>query len=214
VCQRPAVSGEPFLAELAEPVTASLASPADAESHEIVGVWRDGDALVIDRHNHQFPARCVKTNAPVPLPLDTRNLKYLPNRVGWSLVGGSLGRMVGRAVSGETVSIRMGLSGEWKRRDKLQKSIGWGLFVVGWLGLVLAVVAEDILRAAFAGSGAADVLPSLIAVAAFGAAMIGMVVLAIRYGRALRVSSIRGQFVWLRGVSDRFLARLPAWQGR
>jgi hypothetical protein len=56
------------------------------------GLWRDGNWLVIDLHDHRFPRRCVKTNRPVEKPSEPVRLYYRPEPYSikhWLREGGS-----------------------------------------------------------------------------------------------------------------------------
>jgi len=187
-----------------------LTPPAKAQiaSEPMVGLWRDGDMIVVHRSQHRFPNRCVMTNEPLDGLPGTIELDYLPNRWTWSLLGKSVGRAVGRALYGEVIVLRAGISPGWQTQNWVRRAIGTLMIWVGAFLAIPAALASMLAKNPDAHPAAAAV-SSLLMLAFGGLFLGGMIVLVLSL--PLRVWMVRGDYVWLRGASSDFAAILPQW---
>jgi hypothetical protein len=227
VCKRAmvAVIPEPLLAQVVEeedPVTAQLveAQPIASQlaagavpQQDIAGLWRDGEFLVVDRYRHKFPLRCVMTNQPLygqPQPI---SLDYLPNRWAWSLLGRSIGRAIGRSLHGEQVLLAAGILPDWQRANDLRRLLGT---LAVWAGALLAIPATLLQSASRVATGERATVLAVLSAGLLLAmlCLLGGGIAVLIYSAPLRVSTIQGGFVWLRGANASFLATLPAWPRR
>ena len=221
VCQRFVHVEEPIVAQLVEPVEAKVvtfgdepvvasvvSSPtiitAQVVSQDSIGIWRDGNEVVVDRAAHQFPMRCVQTNEPVSV-LDAVTLKYLHNRRRWSLLG-SLGRTIGSTMDREIVPLKFGRSAASKQRDVLMKTLGWVLLIIGWPGLG---VLRAISRAKSYPSN--EAILTILGAMFFLSAVTGLIVLVACYRKTVHVSSVDDRYVRLKGVGHPLMMSLPEW---
>jgi hypothetical protein len=227
----PVAANEPveavLVAELAEPEVVSVGllegyrpraiatfappQPQPVPKEDIVGLWRDGEMIIVQRYQHRFPQRCVMTNEVLVGPTPPIELDYLPNRWAWSLFGKSIGRAIGRALYGERIVLQAGISPAWQQRHWLHRVVGTAIVWIGALLAIPAAVVQSGSRFPDSQSASLAVLGALLMVGFMGLIVGGIVVLLL--SPPLRVWAVEGQFVWLRGADASFIASLPAWQG-
>jgi hypothetical protein len=156
-------------------------APKPSQASAVVGLWRDGDNLVVDQALARFPSRCVKSGEPVFGTMHALKLtKTIQNE-------GSV-----------TVELAVPLSPEWV--DRAQSSM-WAIIVgVGGLmifgGIGLALWQPVFVLAVMAG------VPVLIG---------GLIGMMVQSGSVLQLKHFAGGKVWLTGASPGFLVQLPAW---
>lgn len=167
------------------PYAASAVAKPQAEPAALgvgIGVWRDGDFLVLHREA-VLPDICLRTGLPA-----TRRLAH---KIAF---GGSFFR------PGVAVTIEPPLC----KQQYFLVQAGWWLLalgVTGLFGLAIAVATLTRLRPPDAGPLILTVMVLLGVVLVTGGLLCEVVY----------VRRWRGDYVWLRGASGRFLEKLPPW---
>lgn len=149
-----------------------------------LGVWRDGDALVMHLQA-ALPPICIRTGEPATHSRQFTLVWFYP--VDWSQ---------------RRLYMQLPLAdAPYAAYAKRERAI-LPAFVISasvGLGALLLPILPDGLRAA-------------LAVAGFGFAIIWLALVLIS-GNALRFVRAKDQYLWIRGCDPRFLAQLPPWPG-
>lgn len=165
----------------------AVAAPYSGASELGVGVWRDGNLLVMHR-DATLPAICLKTGAPAS--------HWLVQKIGW--------QDSWFAITSHQYELRLPLSA---RRYWLATRLRWWLLGLGAVAILLLVVVGMQL----------DRLPDGISPrqSIFGVASLAVTLFVVAYnvGTAVTPRRFRGDYIWLSGADSRFLAQLPPWPG-
>ncbi len=164
----------------------AVVDPREELAEAGVGVWRDGGLLVMHRAA-QLPAICLKTGQPAT--------RWFPFQLAW-----------GRAlfsISREKLHLRLPMS---ERRHYLAAR-HWVLLGLG-LVLLLALVGFAPFLHWLADRDQA------IFIFGIGSLMVTLVLTGVSLGEPVQLRRARGDYLWLSGASEKFLAQLPAWQIR
>jgi len=184
-------------------------------------IYQDGRWVVVPVEDPVFPARCIKTNAPVKGTSYVFEADLLRNQLQVPKSGGEqaaqaaarvlFGKVGGAAVdlmSKRRLKFNIGLSDEREALAKKRWRLGIAFVIVG---PILAVVL---------GAGAAQMtermngspsLPLAIAGGTVGMLLMvaGIVLCAMASRSTLIVIRSDGKYVWLEGACDDFRASLP-----
>ena len=165
------------------PYAASAVPNPQAEVAAVgVGAWRDGDFLVLHR-DAVLPDICLRTGL--------RATRRLAHKIAF---GGSFFR------PGVPVTMQLPLC----KQQYFLVQVGWWLLALGVAGLFgLAIAAATLSRLEPPDAG-----PLILTV------MVLLGVVLVTGGllcEVVYVRRCRGDYVWLRGASGRFLEKLPPW---
>ena len=163
-------------------------------SYGTAGVWRDRSTLVMSK-DAQLPDRCVKCNAPTTGRLK-RKLSWHHPALFLIILVALLIYLIVAMVLRKSATVEIGLCEEHQAKRRRNIMIGWGLALIGAIGLILGIATED---------GTYAFLGFLSLVAA--------VVFAIVAVRVVVPTKIDDRFVWMKGVSKDYLNELPQWVG-
>ena len=169
------------------------AAPAGAEEYRRpvdpgVGVWRDGDFLVVHL-DADFPRRCLLTNAPT-------------NKRQWQTITWSY------AIdwSQRHTSFTYGMSPAiWNRNRRVRHAAAAAGMLAFLSLLVMGLVPRDFNL--LQGNYGAVVLIGLMAV------IVIAILLCWHWGYPLRFVKARQSYLWLSGGGQAFLNSLPVWPG-
>ena len=159
-------------------------------------LWRSGKFLVL-RKDAMFPERCVKCNADAPEEKLVRKLFWHPPLLYLLIPAGLLVYAIVATVVGKRARIQIGLCRAHRRKRTRDLCIAWLLFASS-LGSFFAAAAYS--NGWLAWGGVACLLASPI---------YGMITCAM-----VTPKRIDDQFVWLKGVSPKFLEQLGEFPGR
>jgi hypothetical protein len=159
-------------------------------------VWRSGKFLVM-RKDATLPNRCVKCDADAPGEKLPRKLFWHHPAVYLLILPGLLIYAIIATVIGKRAKIQIGLCREHRERRKRNLLIAWGLF----LSSIACFIGGGMLANGWiVGFG----IVALIASPIYGMITCPMVT----------PKKIDDQFVWLNGVSPKFLDSLSEFPGR
>ena len=176
------------------PSTASLAgSGADARAAD-TRVWRDEKVVIVAR-DAELPNRCVKCNEAAEEPTKTRKLYWHHTGVYLTFLISPIVYIIVALIVRKTAHLSPGLCARHKRRRSLGLLIGWGGFLLCFLGMSFAY-----------GSDNPD-LGALLLLATFACIVAGIILSRIVYPRR-----IDDRYVHLRGCGEPFLAELPEFR--
>jgi hypothetical protein len=161
----------------------AVADPRQELVEAGVGVWRDGGLIVLHR-DARLPAICLKTGQPAT--------RWFTFQLSW---GRPL--FLGRR---EILSLRLPLS---ERRHYLASRrwvlLGWGLIMlfvlVGFAPYLHWLSDRD--QALF--------------IFGIGSLMVTLVLTGVALGEPVQLWRARGDYLWISGAGERFLAQLPVW---
>ncbi|MBT9317670.1 tetratricopeptide repeat protein [Leptothoe spongobia] len=173
------------------PLAGDVAQPADT------GIWRDKNLLVM-RRGAQLPDRCIKTNQPAQGKRYQAELRWLP---WWYIFLGAISLFAAIFLS-HRATLSVGMTERQLKKYKQSAFVGWILTALGVI-LCIAPLALPI-----------DKYPEWvkwILILGLILLLIGPVISLI-VARPVSIATIRGDFIWLRGVSKPYLNRLPEWQ--
>lgn len=165
-------------------------APARAQAGQIVGVWRDGDQIVMEK-GATLPDFCVKTGAPAEDRLDKKMYWHTPAIYAALLISPII-YVILALILRKTANVSIPVGAEALQNRSKWIKIGWG---AGLAGVVLFIV------------GIPSRLP-LLTVLGLVVAMFGLIGGLIGV-RLLWPTKIDDQFVYLKGAKEPFLNRLP-----
>ena len=175
------------------PSTASLAGvDVRVESHRM---WRDAKVLVMARDAGDLPNRCVKCNEAADEPTKTRTVYWHHPGFYLVLLINVIAYVIVALIARKTVKISPGLCARHKQRRGLGIAIGWGGFLLCFIGASIAFASDS------PGLGSLLVLATLVSIIA------GMIMSRIVYARR-----IDERYVQLKGCGEPFLAALPEFR--
>jgi hypothetical protein len=162
------------------------------------GIWRSGNLLVM-RKGAQLPDRCVKTNQPA-------NGKRWKATFHWHhpavylliLFGFLIYVIVAIAVRKGPAVVYVGVTEETLQKRRRVILWCWG---IGIAGIILVFSASSL-----QSESAMGVLVLLGLVLTLGGLIGG-----IAKGTIVNVDRIEDEYVWIRGVTNEYLALLPEW---
>lgn len=175
------------------PSTASLAG-ADVRAASD-RIWRDEKVLVVARDAGDLPHRCVKCNEAAEEPTKTRKLYWHHPGIYLTLVISPIVYIIVALVARKTAKLSPGLCARHKQRRSLGIAIGWGGFLLCFIGMVIAFNSEK------------PDLGLLLLLATVGVIITGMFMSRILYARR-----IDDRYVRLLGCGEAFLAELPEFR--
>ncbi len=161
-------------------------------SHGTGGVWRQGSVLVFHK-NAGLPDRCLKCNAPAHGVRLTKRLAWHHPALYLLIFAGLLVYLVVALVLRKTANVSLGLCEHHMKQRRTILILNWGLFSAGLLAFVLAIAQES----------------GTIALAGVGLVVAGATAGTI-LSRYVNVKRIDDNYVWLKGVSQDYLAEMPA----
>jgi hypothetical protein len=159
------------------------------------GVWRDQSKLVMSK-DATLPQWCIKCNAPTNGLVLKRKLNWHHPAIYLILLVALLIYLIVAMVLRKSATVEIGLCEKHLAKRRQGLWITYILFFLGVGGFVLAIAAEDV---TYLLVGVVLLLASVI----FALAAVRVVVPA----------KIDDRFVWLKGVNEEYLNRLPQWPG-
>ena len=149
-----------------------------------VGVWSDGNMLVIHREA-PLPPICIRSGKPAD--------EWVPLKIKWSY-GFGQPRL--------RMTMQVPLTRQWVYWHTRGPLIMFALATVLGLGAVLSMLLQFNLS-----EGATAVLLIALGMTAFTFVLIG-----ISFMRLLEFVRVKGNYFWFRGAHRKFLDQLPPWQ--
>jgi hypothetical protein len=172
---------------------------------------RDGDKIMVPRHNPRLPLRCVKTNLPVhEAQAAERSLYWCTAFVAFGLILSAPGLLILYLILRKRADVGIPLSEEGRKMVRNNILIATGVFVAGLMLLfVPAFAAVRLLlfvpitqTSVLSTAGSCSMILGVLA-------MVGGFIFALRKGAPLRITGITDNYVWLDGGSPQYLASLP-----
>jgi hypothetical protein len=161
---------------------ASPAIPGGYDASGGIGVWRDGDRLVLHQ-KADLPRFCVVTGEPA------RFGYYF--EIAWNYPGDLDHRLLGLYVP---------LCARIHRAYRLWR----------WAALLIPLVALGICAASIYNFGL-DHIATYIALPGFLAAFAAGIYIYVQHSEFLYFVAVHGDYLWLKGADNRYLDRLPDW---
>jgi hypothetical protein len=189
----------------AAPVT-DLSTP---RSPDEVGVWRDGDLLIMSKDG-ELPDRCLKCNAPAEGWRLRRNLSWHPQGYYLIILFNLIIYVIVALIVRKTAKVQVPLCPEHRRRRRRFIALAWLGCLLGPAVIVVGAIAGDSLR----GSVSSDVADSVtvgVILAGLGLFIAGLV-LAVIVSNTVSIAKIDKRYVWMKKVSPALLAGLPDWR--
>lgn len=159
------------------------------------GVWRDSKKLVMSK-DATLPQWCIKCNEPTHGLVLKRKLSWHHPALYLILLVATLIYLIVAMVMRKRATVEIGLCEKHLAKRRQGLWITYILFFLGVGGFVLAIAAGDV---TYLLLGVVLLLASVI----FGLVAVRVVVPA----------KIDDRFVWLKGVNEEYLNRLPQWPG-
>jgi hypothetical protein len=156
-------------------------------------VWRDKSVLVVSK-GASLPDRCVKCNSPAYGVRLKRKLSWHHPALYILIFIALLVYLIVAMILRKTATVEIGLCEQHAAKRRKAVVVTWLLVLVGVLGIVGSIVAED---------GTYALIGFLLLIAGI---IYGIVV-----ARVVAPSRIDDRFVWLKGVNKDYLNALPAW---
>ncbi|MDG2381887.1 MAG: hypothetical protein P8N76_09440 [Pirellulaceae bacterium] len=188
------------------PVSDDDLSEIDLGQVTTLGVWRDGNLLVMAK-NANLPQRCLKTNGPAsPIPIRHRLAWHHPSIYLPLLLGMLPGLVIYvlviyvllAIIFGEKTTVDVWLSDRWKAVRRRRLIIAWSFAAVG----IVTCLVSGLLMS----SGTPWWTISLI----FGLLLTFVGTLwALQAACVITPKRITGSHVWLKGVHPEYLGNLP-----
>ena len=175
------------------PSTASLAG-ADVRAAG-ARMWRDAKVLVMARDAGDLPGRCVKCNEAADEPTKTRTVYWHHPGFYLVLLVNVIAYVIVALIARKTAKISPGLCARHKQTRNLGLAIGWGGFLLCFIGMFVAFSSDS------------PALGSLLLLATLGCVITGMIMSRIVYARR-----IDDRYVQLKGCGEPFLAELPEFR--
>lgn len=165
-----------------------------------LGIWREGKLLVMHKQSI-LPAVCVKSNEPATGRLVRKLTWHHPLVYLVILFNLIIYAIVAIAIS-KRATIQIGLSETWFAKRRRAIIIGWTVALTG-VALLFAGLISDSMNSSLPMVGVALSIPTILLGALYGA-----------FGaRMVYAKKIDDNFVWLGGVHQDYLAKLPEWPG-
>jgi hypothetical protein len=159
------------------------------------GVWRDQKKLVMSK-DATLPQWCIKCNAPTNGLVLKRKLTWHHPAIYLILLVAALIYVIVAMVVRKRATVEIGLCEKHLAKRRQGLWITYLLFFLGVGGFVLAIAAEDV---TYLLVGVVLLLAS--------------VIFALAAVRIVLPTKIDDRFVWLKGVNEDYLDRLPQWPG-
>lgn len=195
-----------------------LGIPAEAEQGtvaidpQLIGVWRQGDLLVIRLGRYRLPRRCVKTNLPFEGEPMMMAIDWIPHHGIWMLMFGAMGHVLAKAMFGKTVSLQLPVSRDWLARYRRVKIAGWSLIVGGIVSCVLTTVVAIGAITMRWDDRIYSLLMGVVCISPL-VALLGLVFLFFFHKPIATARMLTDEFVWLDRIDAGFLWLLPEWPG-
>lgn len=177
------------------PYAPSTASLAGSEARAGARLWRYKKVLIMARDDGDLPNRCVKCNDEAVEPTRTRTVYWHHPGFYLVLLINIIAYAIVALIARKTAKVSPGLCATHKQKRQLGLWIGWGGFVLCFIGTF----------AAFGNDSPG--LGSLFLLATLGSIIAGMVMSRIVYAR-----KIDDRYVQLKGCGEAFLAGLPEFR--
>lgn len=165
-----------------------------------IGIWRQGKLLVMHKQAI-LPSACVKSNEPATGRLIRKLTWHSPLVYLVILFNLIIYAIVAMAVS-KRAKIEIGLSETWFAKRRRAIIFGWTGVITGFVFLFGGLM-SDLGTSSIAVAGIALSMPIMLLGALYGA--LG--------ARMVYAKKIDDNFVWLGGVHQDYLAKLPEWPG-
>ncbi|MCP4190842.1 MAG: MHS family MFS transporter [Planctomycetaceae bacterium] len=184
------------------PLTADGVAEIDLGHVTTLGVWRDGNLLVMAK-NADLPQRCLKTNGPAsPIPIKHRlswhhPLIYLPLLMG--ILPGLVLYVFLVIVFVKKATVEIWLSDQWKAVRRRRMFIA-GLFAT--VGIIICLVGGLLMISTSPWWTFGLILGVLVL---FGSAIYGL-----QSASVISPKRITNSHVWLKGVHPDYLDDLPS----
>jgi hypothetical protein len=178
------------------PYAPSTASLAGSDVREVgTRIWRDEKLLIVARDAGDLPNRCIKCNEAADEPTRTRKLYWHHPGFYLTLVISPIVYVIVALVARKTAKLSPGLCARHKQRRTLGILIGWGGFLLCFIGMSIAFGSDS------------PGLGLLLFLATLGSIITGMIMSRIVYARR-----IDDRYVQLKGCGEPFLAQLPQFR--
>ncbi|MDP0501389.1 MAG: DUF4339 domain-containing protein [Verrucomicrobiota bacterium JB022] len=160
--------------------------------------WRDDKYLVVRRDFTELPPRCIRTNAELPREaMRTKTFYYTSPWVLLTFFLSIIVLIIVALATRKAVKLSLGLCSAERKKRRLWLLGAWiGFFACASL-FVYGIATEDASPA-----GAWAILVSM------PAALVCLGI-ASRFSADLHVRKVRGDYAWLTGAGEPFLASLP-----
>jgi hypothetical protein len=166
------------------------------------GVWRQGRLLVMHKRA-QLPPICIKSNQPSSQWLK-RNLAWHEPWIVITVLAGLLIYVILALILTKRATIYIGLTEEWAARRRTRMIVCW-LLGLAFLGMIPAGIAL------FVNTNQPGWM--LLMVVGFIGSLVVLVVAQYLVG-LVSPQRISDEYVWLKGVNQEFLDRLPEFPYR
>jgi len=161
------------------------------------GIWRSGNLLVI-RKGAPLPDRCIKTNQPANGKRFRATLYWHHPAIYLLILLNLLIYVIIATALRKTAIVYVGVTEE--TLQKRRRAILWG-WVVGIAGIILFFSALSLQSGLTMGI---LILLSLVL-------MLGGLIGGIAKATLVKVDRIEDEYIWIRGVTNEYLALLPEW---
>jgi Na+-driven multidrug efflux pump len=165
------------------------------------GVWRSGKLLVI-RRGAQLPDRCIETNQPANGKRFRAVLYWHHPAVYFLIPYLLIYGIVAIAVRKKAI-VYVGMSEEVLRKRRRLLAWGWGLVIAGVILLFATSSSQSV------GDIVGPLFLSLLSMLGLFLILGGLI--GIRRATTVNVYRIQDEYVWIRGVTNEYLALLPEW---
>jgi hypothetical protein len=177
------------------PYAPSTASLTGAEVRAGARLWRLGKVLIMARDDGDLPNRCVKCNEEAEQPTRTRTVYWHHPGFYVVLLINIIAYVIVALIARKKAQVSPGLCATHKQKRRLGMGIGWGGFIVCFIGMFAAFASES------PGLGV------LLLLAMFAAIIAGIIMSRIVYPKR-----IDDRYVQLKGCGEAFLAELPEFR--
>lgn len=169
-------------------------SPYGGGFAEEAGVWRDGRILIMSK-TARLPDYCIKCGIAANGFHLTRNLSWHHPALYLLIFAGLLIYAIVAMIVRKSAKIEISMCQDHIRKHRTAVAVGWLVFLSGVAFIVFAIAEES------GGS------------ALFGIALVLASAIYSTFVKVVRVKKIDDNFVWLPGIDESFLARLPSLNG-
>ena len=162
-------------------------------------IWRAGNLLVM-RRDAQLPDRCIKTNQPANGKRFKATLYWHHPAIYLLILINLLVYAIVAIIVRKKAVVYVGVTE--RTLQARRKAILWG-WVSGIAGFILFVFAASLQSES-----------AMLGLLLLGAALIlGGLIVGTAKATLVRVERIEDEYIWIRGVTREYLARLPQWKG-
>ena len=154
------------------------------------GVWRDG-AILIMLKTARLPDYCVKCGAAANGSHLIRNLSWHHPALYLLIFAGLLIYAIVALIVRKSAKIDISICADHIRKHRTTVAVGWSIFLAG-VAFIVFGIAQD--------SGGS---------ALFGIALVFAGAVYSTFVKVVKVKKIDDHYVWLRGIDENFLSRLP-----